>query len=153
MVKVLFAASSGGHLEQIMMLSPLMDEFDSCLVTEKTPYNVVETKKVKTFFVKQINRKEKRFLFSLFINCINSMYIFLKFRPNVIISTGALSTLPILILGKLLGRKVIFIESFAKVNTPTRTGQLVYKFADKFYVQWEEMLKVYPEAIYKGGLY
>lgn len=153
MKKVLFAASSGGHLEQILMLSPLMDEFDSCLVTEKTPYDVVGEKKIKTFFVEQINRKEKKFLFSLFINCINSTYIFLKFRPNVVISTGALSTLPILILGKLFGRKIIFIESFAKVNTPTKTGQFVYKFADKFYVQWKQMLKVYPKAIYKGALY
>ncbi|MBS6681776.1 MAG: polysaccharide biosynthesis protein, partial [Roseburia sp.] len=33
------------------------------------------------------------------------------------------------------------------------TGNLLYRFADQFYVQWEEMLKLYPKAIYKGGIY
>ena len=54
---------------------------------------------------------------------------------------------------KLTGGKVIFSESFAKIKSPTVTGQKVYKFADDFYVQWPEMLKFYPNAKYKGGIY
>ena len=54
---------------------------------------------------------------------------------------------------KIFQKKVIFIESFAKVNSSTLTGKFIYKFADQFYVQWEEMLEVYPNAIYKGGIY
>ena len=56
-------------------------------------------------------------------------------------------------LAKVMKKKIIFIESFAKVTSPTLTGKLVYKFADQFYVQWEEMLKIYPNAIFKGGIY
>lgn len=52
-----------------------------------------------------------------------------------------------------MGSKVIFIESYAKINSPTITGKIVYKFADIFYVQWPEMLKFYPNGIYKGSLY
>ena len=37
--KVCFAASSGGHFEQLSMLKPLMDEYDSFVVTEETAYN------------------------------------------------------------------------------------------------------------------
>ena len=48
---------------------------------------------------------------------------------------------------------VIYIESLAKVTTPTETGKLMYKYADQFYVQWEGMLEYYPNAIYKGGIY
>ena len=54
---------------------------------------------------------------------------------------------------KIFKRKIIFIESFAKVNSPTLTGKLVYKFADRFYVQWEEMKEFYPNALYEGGIY
>lgn len=50
-------------------------------------------------------------------------------------------------------KKVIYIESFAKINSPTLTGRVMYKFADIFYVQWPEMLKVYPKAKYIGGIY
>ena len=73
--------------------------------------------------------------------------------PDIIISTGALSTIPMCLLGKVFRKKIIFIESFAKVNSPTLTGKLIYKIADQFYVQWEEMLDIYPKAIYKGGIY
>ena len=37
-LKICFAASSGGHYEQLMMLKPLMEEYDSFVVTEKTKY-------------------------------------------------------------------------------------------------------------------
>ena len=57
------------------------------------------------------------------------------------------------IIRKIFRKKLIYIESFAKVNTPTLTGKLIYKFADQFYVQWRDMLKIYPEAIYRGGIY
>ncbi len=54
---------------------------------------------------------------------------------------------------KFMGKKLIYIESFAKVTSPTETGKLLYKFADQFYVQWKPMLKFYPKAIYLGGIY
>ena len=57
------------------------------------------------------------------------------------------------LIGKLFKKKLIFIESFAKVNSPTLTGKLLYKFADQFYVQWEQMKEHYPNAIFKGGIY
>ena len=36
-LRVCFAASSGGHLDELMMLRPLMDRYDSFLVTERPP--------------------------------------------------------------------------------------------------------------------
>ena len=30
---------------------------------------------------------------------------------------------------------------------------ILYKFADRFYVQWKPMLQFYPKAIYLGGIY
>ena len=38
--KICFAASSGGHFEQLMMLAPLMDKYESFVVTEKTNYSI-----------------------------------------------------------------------------------------------------------------
>ncbi len=38
--KVCFAASSGGHFEQLMMLKPLMQAWDAFLLTERTDYAV-----------------------------------------------------------------------------------------------------------------
>ena len=39
-IKVCFAASSGGHLEQLLALKPLMERYDSFILTERTAYEV-----------------------------------------------------------------------------------------------------------------
>ena len=50
-------------------------------------------------------------------------------------------------------KKIIYIESFAKLKNESVTGRMVYRFADKFFVQWPEMLMVYPKAEYHGTVY
>lgn len=152
MKKVCFVASTGGHFEQLMMLKKLMKKYNSFIITEKTDYDCTK-ENIKTYYLLQINRHEKNWIIKMIINMINSFKIFLKEKPDVVISTGALSSLPICIFAKIFRRKLVFIESFAKITSPTMTGRLVYKFADQFYVQWEGMKEYYPKAIWKGGLY
>lgn len=150
--KICFIASTGGHFDQLMMLKPIMDKHYSFIITEKTAYQSVEDGR-KTYYLKQVNRQEKTWVFKMIVNTIYSFEIFAKEKPDVVISTGALATIPMCLIAKGFRKKFIFIESFAKITTPTLTGKLVYKFADQFYVQWEDMIKVYPKAIYKGGIY
>ena len=150
--KICFAASSGGHYEQLMMLKPLMEKYDSFILTEKTQYEA-KVAGEKTYYLKQVNRKEKTFLLRMLQNVFLTFGIFLKEKPNVVICTGVLAMIPMCLLVKLFGGKLIYLESFAKVTSPTETGKLLYRFADQFYVQWEKMKKVYPKAIYLGGIY
>lgn len=150
--KICFAASSGGHFEQLLMLKPLMDKYNSFIVTEKTFYNVT-VKDKKMYYVNQVNRKENFFLIKMVFNLFISLYIFIKERPDVVITTGVLAIIPMCFWAKIFGKKLIYIESFAKVSSPTQTGKLMYKFADQFYVQWKSMINVYPKAIYLGGIY
>lgn len=149
--KLCFAASSGGHLAQILMLYPLIEENDSFIVTEMA--EGIRLPEIRTYYLKQVNRKEWRCLFYLLYNFRVSLIALLREKPEFIITTGVLGVIPLCILGKLLGVKLIFIESFAKVRSRTMTGKFLYPFADYFFVQWESMLKIYPKAIYKGGLY
>ena len=151
-LKIVFAASSGGHFEQLLMLKPLMEKYESILVTEKTGYGAGKLD-VKTYYVKQINRKELLFIPKFIANSFKSLGIIIKEKPDVMITTGVLATIPLALLMKLFKKKLIYIESFAKVTSKTLSGKLLYKYADRFYVQWEEMLKLYPKAIYKGGIY
>ena len=151
-IKVCFAASSGGHYEQLLMLRPLMDKYDCFILTEETLYQA-SVSGIKTYYLKKVIHLDKGYYFQTFLNMFRSLKIFLKERPDVVISTGVMVTIPMCLFAKLFGRKVIYIESFAKVNSPTKTGRFLYRFADRFYVQWESMLSVYPEAICLGGLY
>lgn len=148
--KICLIASSGGHFEQIIMLRELKKDFIVYVVTEDTEYS---TTKDSDYVVTQLNRKELFFIYKFIKVFFKSLYIFLKEKPDMIISTGALSVIPTFIIGRIFNKKLVFIESFAKVSSPTITGKLLYKISDVFIVQWEELLDYYPNAIYLGSIY
>ncbi|MDY2590121.1 MAG: PssD/Cps14F family polysaccharide biosynthesis glycosyltransferase [Agathobacter sp.] len=150
-MRLVFAASSGGHYEQLMMLKPLMERHDSCVVTEKTSYNAKSD--IRTYYMVQVNRKEILFIPKMIINSFRAVRIIFKEKPDAIICTGVLAMIPLCLIGKMKGCKLIYLESFAKVTSATLSGKLLYKYADRFYVQWESMLDIFPNAVYKGGIY
>ena len=150
-LKLCFAASSGGHFEQLLMLKPLMEKYDSVIVTEKTKYAVKTP--VRCYYMLQVNRKEISFLPRMLINTCRSVRLLHREKPDAVICTGVLAMIPLCLLAKLTGRKLIYIESFAKVTSATLSGKLLYKYADRFYVQWEQMKEIYPDAVYLGGIY
>lgn len=151
-LKVCFAASSGGHLEELMVLRPLMEQYDSFIVTERTKHEAAGQKS-QIYYLMQVNRLEKTCILRLIANAFLSLKILLTERPDVIITTGVLAIIPLCLLGKALGKRLIFIESYANVYSPTKTGKLLYWFADQFYVQWPELMAYYPKAVYFGGIY
>jgi beta-1,4-N-acetylglucosaminyltransferase len=150
--KICFVASSGGHLEEISKLVEIRERYESFLITEKGAFQELNFIQ-KVYYVNQINRKEKLFLPKFLGLFIRSFLILIKEKPYCVISTGALATYPVCLLGKLMGKHIIYIESFARVDSPSLTGKLMYHIADLFIVQWEEMLKFYPKAIYGGGIF
>lgn len=152
MKKYCFAASLGGHLEEISCLKEIAGECDSFLLTEKGGFQEIKFGEY-TRYVVHINRKEKLFVFKFIYLWIQSLIIMLQEKPDGVISTGALATFPICVLAKLFRKKVIYIESFARVDEPSLTGRLMYKVADLFIVQWEEMKEFYPNAVYGGGIF
>ena len=151
MYTLCFAASSGGHYEQLMMLKPLMAKHNSFVITEKTAY--LAKSEFPTYYMYQVNRKELLFLPKMIGNAFLSLKILLKEKPDAVICTGVLAMIPMCVLAKLFGKKLIYLESFAKVTSATISGKFLYRYADRFYVQWEEMKNIFPEAVYKGGIY
>ena len=149
MKKICFISSSGGHLEQLQMLQPIM-KTDSFIITEKI--DSIDMKG-NNYYLQQINRREILVIIKIILNAFKSLIIFVKEKPDIVICTGALSTIPFCIISKIFNAKLIYIESYAKVETGSLTGKLMYRIADKFYVQWREMLNVFPKAIFKGGIY
>lgn len=152
MRKVCLAASSGGHLDEIMNLEMLAEQYELLLLTEKTGHEV-SAGFAKVYYVPQVNRREWKCVLKLIVNALGSLWLLCKEKPFVVISTGALATVPICILAKLMGKRVLFIESFARVNSPSKTGKLLYRIADQTIVQWEGMKKFYPKAICGGSIY
>ncbi len=150
--KICFTASLGGHLEEIARLAVLKDQLDIFLLTEKGGFG--EQKFCSTvYYLSQMNRKEILFLPKFIKSFLKSFYVLLKEKPDCIISTGALATFPISLIGKLMGKQIIYIESFARVDTASLTGRLMYRVADMFIVQWKDLLELFPNAVYGGSIF
>ncbi len=153
--RVIFTSSAGGHYSELCELKELMERYNSFLITEDHEM-MQEYKKVnksRSWYMPAGTKEHLfKFLCNFPINIFKSFKAFLKVRPDVVIATGAHTTVPICYIAKLFGRKVIFIETFANITTKTLSGKLVYPIADLFLVQWEDMLKLYPKAKYRGGL-
>lgn len=153
---VLYISSTGGHLEELMQLKPLFKKYDYRIITEKDKANekLKEEYGEKLDFLPYGTRaKIFSYIFKYLWLCIKTIYLYIKIRPKVIITTGTHTAGPMCYLGKIFGSKIIYIETFANTNKKTATGRLIYPIADLFIVQWEEMLKIYPKAIYGGSIY
>ena len=154
--KVLFISSTGGHFNELMQKIIMFEKYDYHIITEKDKTNkdLVQQYEKKIYFLPYGTRsKIFSYIIKYFYLCMKTVFLYLKLRPKYIVTTGTHTAGPMCYLGKLFGSKIIYIETFANSNTKTVTGRLIYPIADLFIVQWKEMLKLYPKAVYGGSIY
>ena len=155
MKKVLFISSTGGHLNELLQLKSMFKKYDSYIVTEKTKTNKDLNKDYNnvSYLLYGTKHRPFRYIFVAIFNILKSLFLYIKIRPNVIVTTGAHTAVPICLIGKLFRTKIIYIETFANIHTKTLTGKIIYPIADLFIVQWEGMLDLYPKAKYWGWIF
>jgi len=155
MKKCMFISSGGGHLEELLQLEPLFDRCEYSLITEKTKTTEYLKEKYNNVSYLVYGTKDHLlpYLFIFPFNIIKSFFIYLKYKPDYVISTGTHTAVPMCKIAKMFKKKIIFIETLANSTTPTKAGKMIYKDADLFLVQWDSMLSVYPNAKYWGGVF
>jgi len=85
-------------------------------------------------------------------SALEACVLLARVRPDAIVACGRGLAVAVCALGRLMGAKVIFIETAARVRSRSLTGRLVHPFVDLFYVQWEEARALYPGSRYAGRL-
>lgn len=147
-MKICLACSAGGHLAEILQIIDAVKGHDVFFLTYKAENS--ENLKYKTHFVENVTRNPV----TLVKNTIQTIKVLFKERPKIIISTGAGVAIPACYFGKLLGTKVIFIETFCMPTKGSLAGRFAYPIADKFLVQWKDQLKNYGrKAEYRGSVF
>lgn len=146
--KLCLVSSSGGHWEQLKKLQPLIDKYDGFLVTEKTQFD--ENAK---YFMIQTDLKDKLMIPKMLVNSFRTLCIWVKERPDFLITTGTMVAYPFYLLAVLCHKKIVYIETFGRADMPTVAGKRMEKHTDLFIVQWESQKKHYKKAVYGGCLY
>lgn len=83
---------------------------------------------------------------------VQTLGIMLRVRPQAVVTAGPAIAVPVAVWARLLGSKVIFIETGSRVTQLSRTGRLMRPLAHLYFVQWPELHAVYPWAVYAGRL-
>lgn len=144
---VVIIASAGGHLYEALRATSSL-RIPPLLITYKARHLQVSNLGKEFIFITHPRGNVIR----LAVNVVQSLIHAIRLRPRVVITTGADVAVPFCIFSKLLGSKLIYIESGANICTPTRTGKLLHPFADHFFVQWESVAKHFSKAIVGGPL-
>lgn len=148
-MKLCLVSSSGGHLLQLHILKEWWNKYERFWVTFKKEDALSLLEKEKVYWAYfPTNRNIK----NLIRNTILAVKILFKERPEIIVSTGAGVAVPFFYMGKLLGAKLIYIEVYDRIDSPTLTGKLVCPITDAFLLQWEEQKKFYPKGEVLGEL-
>ena len=150
-IKIAIVGSSGGHLTHMMMLKPFWEKHNRFFVTFNKEDANSQLKDEKIYHCYYpTNRNFKNLIKNTFL----AFKILRKEKPDLIISSGAAIAIPFFFLGKILFRKkCVYVEVFDRIDNGTIAGKFCYKFADIFFVQWDEQLKVYPKAINLGSIF
>lgn len=139
--RVLAVSSSGGHLAELLRLRPAYAEQDVTFVvaTPKGYLNAYDSNDVnggKIITILDANRWDKVGLIQMLFQLIR---IFVKVRPEVVISTGAAAGFFGLFLGKIFGAKTVWVDSIANAEQLSMSGELAGKYADLWLTQWPHL--------------
>jgi len=97
-------------------------------------------------------------IFTTLQSIISSAHIIFKTKPDLLIINGPGTCLPIAFwtfIGRIIGLcqgKIIFCESFCRVNTLSLTGKILVKLnmVDLFLVHWQELMDSIDETYDTG---
>jgi len=153
---VLYILGSGGHTAQMIALSKdLKNKINYFYLIQKDdklsknkiiyPGNIIYVKRAAEF-----NSSKFKVYFFTIINFFKAITIIKKNKIDVLISAGPGISIPFFYAGKLLNKKLIFIESWSRVNSKSLSGKLIYPIVNLFFVQWKSNLKNYPKSLYRG---
>ena len=157
--KIIAVLGSGGHTTQMIKLTETLydvydfeyivnDDDDRSIKAAKFPGDVYSITRPRRVYDGSIIRSIALTMYSL-----SEAYSIIKNSESVaIVSAGPGLSIPLFIWAKIFKKKRIFLESWSRVTTKSTTGKICYYLSDVFFIQWPELIELYPRAIYVGRL-
>jgi UDP-N-acetylglucosamine:LPS N-acetylglucosamine transferase len=148
-IDVLLVSSPGGHLLELFALRDAWADLERAWVTmdRADTRSILDGEEV-AFAHRQVPRS----LRNVGRNLILSWRLMTRFRPRVIVTTGAALAVPFIVVGWIRGVRIVFVESATRIEGPSLTLRLVARLTDRIYVQWPEGVRFAQGARYRGNV-
>ena len=157
-MKLLVVLGEGGHSTELFNLVDLLgDRYEYHYVVSNQDLLSADQRRIGGPIYRLPRPRDKHTPLVLaavrtLVAAAQSVAVVLRVRPKAILSTGPAIAVPVSIVGKLLGARVVFVETGARVKALSMTGKIMYRWADLFFVQWPQLKERLPRAIYAGRL-
>jgi UDP-N-acetylglucosamine:LPS N-acetylglucosamine transferase len=145
----ILVGSSGGHLAQLLSISPLWAKDKRSYVTFDT---VDAISLLADEQVTWAHHPTTRNLRNLVRNTLLAFREVRRRRPDVVVSTGAAVAFPFFLAARLRGIPTVYLEVYDRIDSPTLTGRLCRPLSTLFCVQWPEQLEFYRGSELVGSL-
>lgn len=151
-LRVCLAASGGGHVRQLLDLEPAWRSHDVFFVSEDSGLTQALRQDWTVEFVAHVALGQGRLgaplkmVGAAIANFFQSLRVVLRRRPDVVVTTGAGSVYFTVLISKLLGAKVLVIESLARFEVMSAFARIAGPLADEKVLQSPALSKFWPDA-------
>ena len=140
----IFAGSAGGHLDLLRAIAPdVVDGPEPVWVTSRTPRG--ERLRRDGADVELLPEYGRSALGAL-RNVLAAARVVIRRRPRTVVTSGAGVVAPFCLLARLAGARLLYVETMARVNSPSMTARLLSRVAGRVVVQWPELASALPRA-------
>lgn len=142
--RVALVSSSGGHVDLLMRLRPVLEGFERTWITqpsERSQALVTAGERFLPLPVYHRNPVQAR----VATNLVRSVRYATE-RPDLVLTSGSGLTVPYCLAARALGVRLMFIETSARVTGPSASGRVLGRIAHHVVAQWPSMAEVYPGA-------
>jgi len=148
--RVLFVCSSGGHLDQLLRLTPWSADKDRVWVTFPLPDAASRLADERVVWA---HYPTTRNVPNLLRNAVLAWRTLRRERPDLVVSSGAGVALPFFVFARLTRVPTAYLEVYDRFETRTVTGRLCRPFTSRFLVQWPSQAELYPGSVLVGQVY
>lgn len=153
-IKLCLAASGGGHVRQMLDLEDLWSRCDYFMITEETPLTLSLAEKHPVRFIPHVALGQARLghPFKMLTSAVTSLFRSLKIirreRPDIFVTTGAGSAVFPMLWARLMGARIILIDSVARFRGPSAFARIAGPLAHDRISQSEEASRHWPGSIF-----
>lgn len=142
-MRMLILCSSGGHLTQAWGLKPFWEQHERIWVTMPT---IDARGRLRAERVIEAHYPTVRHVPNLLRNFVLAWRVLHRYRPDMLLSTGAAISVPFFLLARLYAVRTVHVEPIDRFDRLSLSGKLVYPFSDHYLVQWPEIADLVPQS-------